>query len=55
VDPCGTDSKQRSPLHLAAAKGNERLGRFRDITVTKSAFPMLYKLSRIQHDKRKSV
>ncbi|KAK2177940.1 hypothetical protein NP493_569g01083 [Ridgeia piscesae] len=27
VDPCGTDSKQRSPLHLAAAKGNERLVR----------------------------
>ena len=27
VDPCCTDTKKRSPLHMAAAKGNERMGK----------------------------
>ena len=26
VDPCCTDTKKRSPLHMAAAKGNEKMG-----------------------------
>ena len=27
VDVCGTDDKKRSPLHLAAAKGNGEIGK----------------------------
>lgn len=26
VDPCGTDNKQRTALHIASARGDEQLG-----------------------------